>query len=276
MAIEVFNRHEQKYILEEKAAWYLQGRFRKDMEPDAYNRKNGAYLICNVYYDTEDSALIRESLSKPLYKEKLRLRSYGVPDADSKVFVEIKKKYRGCVNKRRSAMRLSEAYAFLEGGVVPEPDDRVSKNMQVVREIAYILEKRDLSPMTYISYERRAYFGKGDRDLRVSFDSNILARRHSVHLEYGAFGTPIIDKGLCVMEVKTAGGIPVWLADLFSECSVYTSSFSKYGTEYKRVSANNLQFFNEEIGQDDGGDMRGGFNQRFPREVSIDQWERSA
>jgi hypothetical protein len=276
MAIEVFNRHEQKYILDEKAAYYLQGRFFRSMEQDAYNRKNGAYLICNVYYDTEDSALIRESLSKPLYKEKLRLRSYGVPNEDSEVFVEIKKKYKGCVNKRRSAMRLSEAYAFLEEGIIPEQDDQTGKNMQVVREIAYILEKRDLSPMVYLAYERKAYFGKGDRSLRVSFDSNILARRHSVHLEYGVSGTPILDKGLCVMEVKTAEGIPVWLADLLSECGVYTSSFSKYGTEYKRMSANNLRFFNEEIGQNDGGNICGEFNRRFPREANIDRWERGA
>jgi hypothetical protein len=233
MAIEVFNRSEKKYFIDERAAWYLQGRFFGKMEPDSYGKRNGAYQICNIYYDTEDSALIRESLAKPRYKEKLRLRSYGIPNTESEVFVEIKKKCQGRVNKRRSPMLLSEAYALLEEGAIPEPNGTVKKNMQVVREIAYILEKRDLSPKVYLSYERKSYFGKEDRGLRVSFDTNIITRRHSLRLEDGVFGSPLLEQGSCLMEVKTTGSIPLWLANMFTECGVYPISFSKYGTEYK-------------------------------------------
>lgn len=236
MTIEVFNRREKKYIIDEKTASYLQSRFFRKMGPDSYSKRGGAYQICNIYYDTEDSALIRESLTKPRYKEKLRLRSYGVPNAESKVFVEIKKKYKGRVNKRRSPMLLSEAYALLEEGFFPESDGAIKKNMQVIREIAYILKKRDLSPMVYLAYERKAYFSRDNGDLRVSFDTNILTRRHSLRLEYGVFGAPLLEKGSCLMEVKTTGSIPLWLTDLFTECGVYPISFSKYGTEYKHSS----------------------------------------
>ena len=120
MAIEVFNRHENKYLVDGQILARLQTVIADHMDLDPYNKKNPTYTITNIYYDTDDSYLIRTSLQKPRYKEKLRLRGYGVPGLDDKVYVEIKKKFSGVVNKRRSAMILADAYDFLQTGKLPE------------------------------------------------------------------------------------------------------------------------------------------------------------
>ena len=98
MAIESFNRYEHKYKLDTKTFNKVLEIMDEHMELDSHCGEHSLYTIANIYYDTKDNSLIRESLSKPAYKEKLRLRSYGVPDMDSKVFLEIKKKYRNFAN----------------------------------------------------------------------------------------------------------------------------------------------------------------------------------
>ncbi|MDR1157209.1 MAG: polyphosphate polymerase domain-containing protein [Oscillospiraceae bacterium] len=230
MAVEVFNRYENKYLLDSQTALWLQDRLAGSMEPDAYNGRRALYTIANLYYDTDDSSLIRTSLAKPRYKEKLRLRAYGVPAGADEIYVEIKKKVRGLVNKRRSALPLGEAYAFLRG----EPlTYRPPMNRQVLREAAYLIKRCALRPMLCLAYERRAYFGIGRHDLRVSFDTNLRARRTALRLEAGTHGAPLLDGGMWVMEIKVAQSIPVWLCRLLSEARIYPVSFSKYGTEYK-------------------------------------------
>ncbi|MDR0381288.1 MAG: polyphosphate polymerase domain-containing protein [Oscillospiraceae bacterium] len=231
MAVEVFNRYENKYLLDGETALWLQDRLAESMEPDAHNRRRALYTIANLYYDTEDSHLIRTSLAKPRYKEKLRLRAYGVPAGADEVYVEIKKKVRGLVNKRRSAMPLGEAYAFLRGGPLTY---RPPMNRQVLREAAYLTERCAPRPKLCLAYERRAYFGVGRHDLRVSFDTNLRARRTALRLEAGTHGAPLLDDGMWIMEIKVARSIPVWLCRLLSEARVYPVSFSKYGAEYKR------------------------------------------
>jgi SPX domain protein involved in polyphosphate accumulation len=233
MAIEIFNRYENKYVVSEKTALRLQDRLSEYMELDAYNKLHDTYSISNLYYDTEDSHLIRTSLSKPKYKEKLRLRAYGVPDGNTNVYVEIKKKVNRLVNKRRSAMTLDEAYSFLQSGRAPEI--RPGMNRQVVGEIEYFLQTCDINPMICLSYERRAYFGVGQHDLRVSFDTNILTRRYDLRLESGIYGAPLLDGDCWLMEIKVAQSIPFWLCQLLSEYEIYPVSFSKYGTEYKQM-----------------------------------------
>ncbi len=236
MAIEVFNRYENKYMLDEEMFEKIQKGIADYMEPDPYNKLHGSYTISNIYYDTEDSRLIRNSLSKPKYKEKLRLRAYGVPEMESRVYIEIKKKFRGLVNKRRSALQLDEAYRFIETGILPEAHD--GQNRQVLREIAYILQTNELLPALYLAYDRCAYFGQGNEDLRISFDKNIRTRRHDLRLEQGDFGEPLLADGQWLMEVKSAESIPVWLCRLLSEHQIYPISFSKYGTEYKQLVKN--------------------------------------
>ncbi|MGI6004801.1 MAG: polyphosphate polymerase domain-containing protein [Christensenellales bacterium] len=233
MAGEVFNRYENKYLLDEKTFEKLRRRLCDYMEPDRHNRQRGAYTVANLYYDTDDSHLIRTSLQKPKYKEKLRLRAYGVPDKGERVYAEIKKKVAGLVNKRRSALTLSSAYRFLDTGILPAEEP--CQNRQVLHEIAYIRSRQALAPALYLAYDRVACFGIGQHDLRVSFDTNIRSRRCDLALEAGDYGESLLEQGVWLMEIKVAQSIPVWLCRLLSEYEVYATSFSKYGTEYLRT-----------------------------------------
>jgi hypothetical protein len=230
MAIEVFNRYENKYVIDEAIFDSLEERLLAYLTLDPYNHQKRFYPICNIYYDTDDNHLIRLSLSKPDYKEKLRLRSYGTPTEESEVFVEIKKKVGGLVNKRRSTLRLKESYEFLKSGKMPEMKSYMNK--QVLQEIQYILRRHPLKKAVFISYERRAFFGKDSADVRISFDTNIIARREDLDLASCIRGERILPEGKLLMEVKTAGAIPVWLTRVLSEFQIYPKSFSKYGTEY--------------------------------------------
>ncbi|MDR3072923.1 MAG: polyphosphate polymerase domain-containing protein [Clostridiales Family XIII bacterium] len=242
MAIEIFNRYENKYMIDDDVYEKLQGKLVDYMDLDSYNKKHALYPICNLYYDTPDSHLIRTSLQKPDYKEKLRIRSYGTPDAGSKVYIEIKKKFCKLVNKRRSALPLQESYAFLSSGVLPETIHPAwGANRQVLSEIQYILQQYTLRPQLFLSYERRAFFGAGKRDLRISFDTNITTRRSDLRLESGIYGSKLLPTGKWLMEVKTAENIPLWLCRLLSEYKIYPISFSKYGTEYRQILSSEIQ-----------------------------------
>ena len=205
------------------------------MELDSHCGEHSLYTIANIYYDTKDNSLIRESLSKPAYKEKLRLRSYGVPDMDSKVFLEIKKKYRGLVNKRRTTLELGEAYDFIETGVKPELQDYM--NGQVLNELEYCLNLYDLEPKVYIAYDRLAYFEKGNDDLRISFDTNIRTRRSDLLLESEATRKRLCDSDVWLSGNKNKFGKTVVALRNALEFEIRSSSFSKYGTEYKNMIA---------------------------------------
>lgn len=235
MAIEVFNRYEQKYMINAKKYLMLQNTLPDYMELDAYNRQHETYSITSLYYDTNDSQLIRNSLAKPVYKEKLRLRAYGRTQAGSRVYLEIKKKFSGLVNKRRSGIKLDAACRFVETGELPDFEPYMNK--QVLYEIEYMLKLYKLSPALLLSYDRRAYFNKGQHDLRVSFDTNILTRRTDLKLESGIYGEPLLEEDKWIMEIKTDRSMPVWLAHLLSEHKIYPVSCSKYGAAYNRSLA---------------------------------------
>lgn len=232
MAIEVFNRYENKYLLSEQAFQQFYDRLLEYMELDEYNKQHEFYSISNIYFDTKDDALIRKSLSKPKYKEKLRLRSYGVPKQDARVYLELKKKVFGLVNKRRTSLRLNEAYRFVRTGIEPPLLDYMNK--QVLHEIHYFLQRYDLEPKVYLAYDRKALFSKESRDLRITFDTNIRSRRCGLRLEDGDHGEPLIDSNLWLMEVKAERTIPMWLSRMLSEHQMFRTSFSKYGNEYKK------------------------------------------
>lgn len=236
MAIEVFNRYEKKYLMDTQAFNAIYNRLLAYMEPDEYNRDNRYYAISNLYYDTEHDTLIRTSLARPKYKEKLRIRAYGVPAEGARVYLELKKKVFGLVNKRRTALKLEEAYAFAGTGSLPVL--REYMNIQVVREIDYFLQRYKLMPKVYLAYDRIALFGKENRDLRITFDTNIRSRRYDLQLERGDYGEPLLGGGQWLMEVKAEKTIPLWLSRLLSELGMFRTSFSKYGNEYKRALAN--------------------------------------
>lgn len=236
MAIEVFNRYEHKYLLDKASFEKAISVMDEHMVIDTYNANYKPYTISNIYYDTPDDSLIRNSLSKPEYREKLRLRAYGLPMIDSKVYLEIKKKYKGIVNKRRSAIRLSEAYEFLKTKKAPPQNEYM--NMQVIREIEYFLKVYDLSPKLYLAYDRIAYFERDNPDLRISFDMNIRSRRYALSLEKGDFGEMLLPDEVYLMEIKTALAKPLWLVDMLTELDLKRSSFSKYGTEFRNAIQN--------------------------------------
>ena len=219
-----FKRYEIKYLLDEKTYLELRKRLEGKMVVDQYGEKT----VCNIYFDTPDSRLIRTSLEKPVYKEKLRLRSYGTPERNSTVFVELKKKYKGVVYKRREDMVLSEAEAYLYQGWKP------GFSSQVLREIDWFLKYYgQITPAMYISYERIAMNEVKDSGLRVTFDTNILWRKEELNLKEGSWGNPILEPGERLMEIKIAGAMPLWLGEILDKLYIYPVSFSKYGRAYQ-------------------------------------------
>ncbi|MDE6851699.1 MAG: polyphosphate polymerase domain-containing protein [Lachnospiraceae bacterium] len=223
----IFKRNEQKYLLTEEqyhALWELISSY---LEEDEY----GQSTICNLYYDTADYELIRTSMEKPIYKEKLRLRSYGVPKEDTTVFVEIKKKYDGIVYKRRIGLPLMEAMRGLEQGHI-EP---VPGQEQISAEINYFLQRysSSLMPAVFLAYDRSAFRGMDDGELRVTFDFNIRSRQEHLSLSDGAEGELFFQNGEVMLEIKTIGAYPFWLVRALEACQVYPASFSKYGNIYR-------------------------------------------
>lgn len=238
MAIKSFRRYEKKFILSKDQYEKLILRLLDFMDEDEHCKGDSLYSIYNVYYDTKNNDVIRHSISKPYYKEKLRLRSYNPhPSLDSKVFLELKKKINGIVNKRRVVITLDEAYKFLYQGIRPQYSDYL--NNQVLNELEYYLSKNQVYPNVYISYKRKAFFSKADRDFRLTFDTSIIARRDEVSLEKGEYGYAIFDEDKYLMEVKILGAMPVWFTNILSELKIYNTHFSKYGNEFMEYSMKN-------------------------------------
>lgn len=217
---DVFRRVEQKYLLNSRQYEAIQAVVEPNMCPDAFGRST----ICGIYFDTPDRRLVRTSLEKPVYKEKLRLRTYGVPQAGSPAFVELKKKYKGVVYKRRIEMPYAEAFDWLCGGLPPTADG------QILQEITWFLQfYGTLEPAAVLCYDRTALYGREDKGLRITFDEAIRWRGEDFDLQHGDAGARLISDGQALMEVKTSGGMPIWLSDALCALGIYPTSFSKYG-----------------------------------------------
>ena len=226
MAVQtVFKRYELKFLLTAEQKKRLLPEIEQYMQLDKYGRT----LIKNLYFDTDTYRLIRRSLEKPDYKEKLRIRSYGTTTPDSAVYVELKKKYDGVVYKRRIPMQEQVAMAWLR-------DWDKAPDSQIAREIRYFAGYYEtLHPTVFLSYEREAYYCKDGGDLRITFDENILCRQEELSLCAENYGTPLLPKDGVLMEVKCPGGIPLWLTSLLSREKLYKTSFSKYGAAYQTM-----------------------------------------
>lgn len=218
-----FKRFEKKYLLSPEQ--YLRLRLRLDayIEPDEFFRST----VCSIYYDTKNFDLIRSSIESPVYKEKLRLRSYNVPSPEDAVFVELKKKFKGVVYKRRAMMAERDAAAYL----AREAPARSCS--QVTREIDWFLKTNAVYPRVFIASDREAYLAREDGELRFTFDSAIRWRETELSLTSGSFGENILPEGQVLMEIKTPESAPLWLARLLSEEGLYPTKFSKYGSCYK-------------------------------------------
>ena len=221
-----FMRYEIKYIISREQKERLLGIMEDYMKPDEF----GHTEIRNIYYDTPDFRLVRRSREKPVYKEKLRIRSYGKPAPGGKVFVELKKKYNSVVYKRRTAMSLSDALSFVSGNMIVSGDSQIEKEIG-----SFIKFYRSLRPAAYLSYERDSFFGKNDDGFRITFDENILGRTYDISLTSDAGGEALIDSGSVLMEVKCDGALPLWLVRFLSSEHIYQTSFSKYGEAYEKL-----------------------------------------
>ncbi|MBR0430514.1 MAG: polyphosphate polymerase domain-containing protein [Lachnospiraceae bacterium] len=220
----VFKRIETKYLLNDIQYQALLERIRHKARVDEY----GESTILNIYFDTPDYRLIRTSLEKPKYKEKLRLRSYGVPTEDSKAFIEIKKKYDGVVYKRRMTASYQESLDYLCFG------KNIHKKSQISKEVDYFLDYyQGIRPAMAISYDRIAMIGTEDPELRITFDTNIRWRTDHLDLRYGNKGENILLPGQHLMEIKIAGAMDLELAAILSKLHIYPTSFSKYGRGYQ-------------------------------------------
>lgn len=227
----IFKRVEKKYLLTPEQHDILLERWAEYIEPDEFAHSR----ISNIYFDTEDDRLIRKSIDKPCYKEKLRLRAYGDVTLDSDTFVELKKKYKGVVYKRRMMLPLRNAKQFLEEGVRPEEDS------QIIREIDYCVKWYRLVPRLFIYYERDSYRGQSDPDIRITFDTNIESRRDDLQLEKNLRGEPLSGEAFWIMEIKVPTAYPLWLSRTLTELKIFPVSFSKYGQIYKKEKRHKME-----------------------------------
>ena len=231
----VFKRYELKYMLTPLQKEKILEAMSPYMKLDEYGRTT----IRNIYFDTDSYRLIRRSIEKPAYKEKIRIRSYSQATADSTVFVELKKKYEKVVYKRRLPLCEADAMAWVCREKACPFDTQIS------REIDYFIDfYGKLKPTVFLSYEREAYYDKGGGDFRVTFDDNILARQTNVNLCSTTYGTPILPEGKVLMELKCSGGIPLWMVNVLSCEHIYKTSFSKYGMAYSTLIFPELDFTN--------------------------------
>ena len=221
---EVFERKEVKYRLDAAQRHAMLTALEGRMAVDDY----GTTSIISRYFDTPDRALIERSLDKPLYKEKLRVRSYGIPGEDDQVFVELKKKFDGVVYKRRITTGIQNVEPFLSGEL---PSENFG---QIGREIGYFQSFYHTVPKVFIGYDRLAFAGIDDPQLRITFDTNLRWRDTDVDLRLGDHGAPIaLPCGDVLMEVKIPGACPLWLCHLLSDVGAFPASFSKYGAAYQ-------------------------------------------
>ena len=225
-----FKRYEKKYLLNAEKYAKLRQRLDGYIQPDEYFKST----VCSIYYDTADYALIRNSIDAPLYKEKLRLRSYNVPKENDVVFVELKEKFKELVYKRRIAMGAADALDYLAGRIGAPEDTQVS------REIDWFLKMNSVSPKVFLAADREAYAGVENNELRITFDRNIRWRDHDFDLTLGDFGKPVTKPGQVLMEIKMPESCPMWLARMLSECEIFPTGFSKYGECYKENLCNGV------------------------------------
>lgn len=229
--MDVFRRRELKFLLNDDQCSVIRDALQRKMEPDAH----GENTICNIYYDTPDYRLIRHSLEHPVYKEKIRLRSYGVATADSDIYLELKKKYKGVVYKRRVKVTEAEAMAFM---------DRLGtlrKQNQISREILYFRDfYKTLQPQVYLCYDRQAWYDPMDRGFRMTLDRNIRYRTSDLSLSSPCAGREILKQDQTLLEVKAEGAVPLWLVELLTEEQIFKQSFSKYGRAYEQMLREHL------------------------------------
>lgn len=222
--MNIFRRVEQKYLITSAQYDALMEALGDKLVKDEYFYND----IYNLYLDAPDHRLIIQSIEKPMYKEKFRVRSYGLAEnEDSKVYLEIKKKFDGTSHKRRISMTLGEFYKYMEKGNRPK-----GANPITLAELDYDFEKYNLQPSILINYERYSYYFRGNKDLRITFDHNVRYRTKKPDLTNGDDMHPIIDKDMYIMEIKSLDSLPIKLSQLLAKLKIYPRGFSKPKNAY--------------------------------------------
>lgn len=218
----VFERIEKKYLLTETQYQKLFLNISEYIEKNKYFETT----VCNIYFDNDQEELINTSIDKPIYKHKVRLRSYGIPKQNDDVFLEIKSKYKKIGNKRRIKMKLSDFNKYIRKNIF--------NNNQIMREIDYLFKFYKLKPFYFIAYDRKSYSEKNNENLRITIDTNLRSRNDKLKLEYGDKGKIYFKEKIYIMEIKTLGAMPLWLVKNLSALEIYPVSFSKFGSIYKK------------------------------------------
>lgn len=215
----VFERNEKKYVLDDvQYTDILPMLEQMGFAVDQY----GLHTICSLYLDNDRQDIARKALDKPVFREKLRLRSYGVPTSpNAAVFLELKKKLAGTTYKRRMALPYCEAERYLHTGVKPVLGG------QVFEEIDWFMLQNHPRPSIVLCYDRIALADGAANGVRITFDSDVRWRDTDLRLADGDHGQQLLDKGQTLMEIKTPGAIPYPLAGVLSRLGIYPVSRSK-------------------------------------------------
>ena len=222
--VVVMKRYELKYVISPVQEALVRAALVGHMEPDAY----GLTSIASLYYDTPDYRLINRSIEKPEFKEKLRLRSYGLADDSSPVYLELKRKAYGIVYKRRVQTTIPQVQKFLDG------EGDICAGGQINREITYFRDfYQNLSPTCLILCERTA-FRESEGDLRLTIDNSPRYRVRDLDLRISMEGKPLLPSGYSILEIKVQQAVPLWLSGILDDGKIRQSGFSKYGEAYQQ------------------------------------------
>lgn len=242
MAGENFSRYELKFQMSYDTYMQFKERLGEHLQPDAYGDAEGFYTIMNLYFDTYDNFFHRQNQNREPFRQKLRLRTYSIDNLDATCFLEIKKKYKGLVNKRRTVLSLRDAYRFLgldealeeeavaNGGSIDTESPIVVSNKQIFNEVSFFADFFKVTPRMVLAYDRRAFFDAVDDSVRVTFDRNIRYRTTDLRLEHGSYGECFVDKDIVLMELKVEKSVPMWMVELLNEFGLFKKKFSKYST----------------------------------------------
>lgn len=239
MAIEIFSRKEQKYLITRKQQEELVERIGSNMRNDK-NGIDGRYSVTSLYFDNAEKGVYFETKNKLTYRQKLRLRVYDDANLDSTAFFEVKQKHKKVVNKRRMLLPLREAYRYLEEDGQSGLSNYKTSNPQVMKEIDYFRTFYNLRPEMVVSYSRHALHGIDDAELRITFDFDLRCRKEDLHIENGPYGEHFIDPNLVVLEVKVDHSVPLWLARILQELQCEQRSASKFCTSMELLSGEDL------------------------------------
>ncbi|MUV37624.1 hypothetical protein JNUCC1_01430 [Lentibacillus sp. JNUCC-1] len=239
MAIEIFKRKEQKYLITREQYKALVKQIQPNMRPDKFG-VDGRYTVSSLYFESRDYKIYFETKNKLRYRQKLRLRIYNDADLNSTAFFEVKQKHKKVVNKRRMLLPLSEAYRYLSAEQNDHLEEFETTNLQVLREIDYFRHLYELEPGMVVSYDRHALHGLYDENLRMTFDMNLRCRDEDLQLEHGPYGANFIDPNLIVLEVKVDDSVPLWLVRILQALNCEQKSASKFCTSMELLKSDRL------------------------------------